>query len=176
MKNNSLLVLGIFLLAAIGVVILIVTGGNSQNFSKEKYLAVVGGDTGISREKIQTSLSQKLTFFSYAKQTLPSPKILEKEVVNDLINFAYIQHYAKTNKISVSDDELQIKFRNVLLATNMNERDFLTKINLMYSESKAQYFEILYQDLLTQKVKNLINEPLSTWLEKQKKSEKIEYL
>ena len=175
MKNNYLL-LGIFLLAAVGVAVVIVSNGNSQKFSKEKYLAVVGGDTGISREKVQTSLSQKLTFFTYTKQTLPSQKILEKEIVNNLTNFAYIQHYAKTNKVNVSLEELQTRFQKVLLSTKMNERDFLSKINLMYSESKEQYFEILYQDILTEKVKNSINEPLSTWLEKQKKSEKIEYL
>jgi len=140
---------------------------------KRTTAAVVNNKT-IPVKAYQKKLAETKTFFSYNKQETENMTSLNKDTLEKMINEQIVQEYAEKNNITVSVDEIERRYLNVVDGYNQHnqvtsgDEQFLKKINELYGTNKSDYLIQLKNEILGEKVQIKVKMPLVKWLEEQK--------
>lgn len=172
-KNLNLLIIVAVSLALVALAFfLLLKGSGGSGFNNKKYVAKVGKE-GIKREDFEKEMAKRENFYVWAKQDV-SLSSLENDVIETMIDFELVRQYAQSKSITVSDQDVNRRFNDLVQGSGNSENALLNKISEMYGMDKAAYFEVLKNDILKEKVQENLGRPLSDWLEEQKGTVVIE--
>ncbi len=143
-----------------------------QRQDKVNYVVWVNGE-GISKLDYAQELAHTKQFYIWAKQDVKQLPSLDKDVLQRMIETKIVDQYAKKNKISVSQKEIEENYQASL--GKRSEIDFLKLISEMYGQNKQDYQQKLADDLLREKVQAKLGEPLANWLARMEKTAAINY-
>lgn len=149
-----------------------------ETSNKNDYAAKVNG-IDISKTTYNKEVEKTEKFFKWAKQDI-QPTSLQKDTVEKLINESLISQYAESKNITVSDEEITVRYNKVVSGFNARnkitgEKDdkFLSKIKEMYAMNKDDYLKQVEMDILKEKVQADVKMPLVKWLKAEKQKANI---
>ena len=138
---------------------------NGQNTA-----ATVNGQT-IQKSLVDKKASESAQFFTWSKQAIDMTK-LQKNELDNLINLALSEQFAKQKNIIITDQEVSSRYQS-LPAVEKNESEFLAKLQAMYGIGKAEYLEKVREDILKEKIQQVTQKPWLTWVTEQRKQASI---
>jgi len=164
----------------IGVVtFIILLAKNISSNPGTQSIASVNNNT-ISKSVYQKRLAETESFYKWGDQNVKNISSLKGDVLDKLIDEEIIKDYAEKNKITVTANEIENRYKQVVAGYNKNnsitgggDSAFLTKIKDMYGTQKEDYLQQLAYDILRDKVQTAVKMPITKWLESQKKSADI---
>lgn len=121
-------------------------------------------DNGIEvkSSELNSALSVRKKFYAYSNQQY-SEEVVKSEALAELISKKKIARYAEDNNISVSNIEVDVLYQERVKIFDSEEK-LLEQIKIMYDYDKKAYKDLLYHDILSEKVQEKLNIPLSDWL------------
>ena len=171
-KKYLLTTVFIILIIAIGFLTYLTSVQIKLMNDRKLYIAMVN-DQGITREDYQKELEITAHYFTWAQPKSTKPSSLEKDVLENMINFRLVLQYAQKNQITVSQTELLARYKDIVKGSNMSEEVYLIKIKDMYGIDKKTHLEKLFQEILKEKVQKKVGKSLVGWIEEQKSISKI---
>jgi hypothetical protein len=150
---------------------------------EEGCVAAVKNDN-IIKSKLSEELELTKKLYEEKNQDLEKYPSLEKTVLEELINKSIVTQYAEKNNMSVTEEELNNRYKYLVskwaIKTGLRNKDhdlspdkleaaFLSYIRGELSINKKEYLGRLRFDLLQVKVAESVDKPLSLWLSEEKK-------
>ncbi len=173
-KTTILIVIIVIAIAAFYIFLFLNKGGFGQGN------AVGVNGVNISKADLNKEIQEQIDFYKSRNQKIPDDKTLQTDVTNVLIDNIIVSQYAAKHKITVSTAEVNNMYAEVVGVfnshnniTGASDSAFLTQINKMYGMDKTEYQENLRMDILKEKVQESVGEPLTKWLQEQKKTADI---
>lgn len=142
-----------------------IVGFLAINEQVDDYVISVNGRR-ISHTRYTEELQQREYFFRQANQDIDN-STLRRDVIGSLIDHELIAAYAEDNEITVKNEEIEQRYQQIVLQYN-NEEELLTELSKLYGSGKPEYMQIIYHDLLREKVVEHLGSPINQWLEDQK--------
>lgn len=164
MKKKYPVLLGAVIL--ISILLSLVVIWQKSEYDKRMYITKVGNE-GILRSDYEKELARTKHFFVWARQDISKLPSLDHDVLERMIEMKLVSQYARKNKITVSQKEIEDGYRAGL--GKKSEAEYLATIREMYGMEKGDYLQKLSEDLLKEKVQMELKMPLSSWLTEMKK-------
>lgn len=127
----------------------------------EPSVATVNGEA-IQEVEVDSELQRMKQFYSSQSQNIEEYSTLEKDTIEKLIERKLLTQYAQSQNISVSDDEIEKRYQAVL--TIKSEPELLNELQNMYGIGKEEYLDVLYLDILKEKVQEKVGKSYATWI------------
>lgn len=134
------------------------------------YAAKIDG-YGIERTVLNEAVEEKMVFYRQAEQDVDEA-VLQKDVLNQMVDKQIIETYAQENDIYVADEKLQTYYVSRVNSAE-SEEILLADLKRMYGIDKTEYLSNLSYDLLRQAVQEHTGQPLGEWLETERNNSKI---
>ena len=150
---------------AVGIVAVILVSGGAYtllNFNKCNQCVYNKNDIKVTIGEFNKAYGAKQNFYAYSNQSVDS-EILKRDTLDELKMSKKIERYANSNKIKVSDQEINLLYQE-RVSQNKTEKQLLDKVKTMYGFTKDEYLQVLKNDLLRSKVEQYIDQPLGEWL------------
>jgi FKBP-type peptidyl-prolyl cis-trans isomerase (trigger factor) len=125
----------------------------------------------IPSEAIQKEIKRTQQFYKFSNQNLKNYPSLEEDAKKTVVENTIIQSYADSHNIKVYNKEVDERYMQK--TQNGGEEKLLLELSKMYGMDKNDYLEVLYRDILREKVQKDIGKPLSPWIKDQEKDLKI---
>lgn len=159
----------VFVVLVIIVIVLVVT--KNPEIESEAVVSV-NGET-VSQSDVDQELTRLKQFYASQNQKIQQSETLEADTIEKLIEKKLLTQYANDQNITVSDDEIEKRYRDVLKLKS--EKELLDELENMYGIGKEEYFEVLYLDILREKVQEKADKPYAEWVKEKKQKSIIEF-
>lgn len=122
------------------------------------------GSIHVKKDQLDSALRAKEIFYKFNNQTVDQNKVRE-ETLRELKNQQRVEDYAKSKNIKVNDEEVDGLYAERVKLSG-SEDELLKKVKDLYGFDKNDYKKVLRQDILQEKVQQVLGIPLTDWLNK----------
>ena len=122
------------------------------------------GSIQVKKDQLDSALRAKEIFYKFNNQTVDQNQVRE-ETLKELKNQQRVEDYAKNKNIKVNDEEVDGLYAERVKLSG-SEDELLKKVKDLYGFDKNDYKKVLRQDILQEKVQQVLGIPLTDWLNK----------
>ena len=166
-RKTALITIGIIAF----VILLLSTYGAYHYLQKTQSIARV--DSAYIKNDVHLERIDMRQSFLAAQEQEIDENTVSRDVLDIMIDDILISRFARTNSITVTEDEVDARYEQII--SMLEDGEIEERIQELYGENTSEYRKVLRADILRDKVQyELGDTPLREWLSERRSEARID--